>query len=169
MTGMTRGSTQLVVLALALAFGATSAGCYQGLVSSGGPAELAPGTTRSTGTRVCPGCRLSQEIAEQDGTKTVTSVQPNACSDWILANVPGHEHAWSDVGCWSTSSRSGEDIVMTIGQLATPAVLQVSADDWLAFLKARPPELRSTTLAAASGRGALELLETYDRWREEQR
>lgn len=110
------------------------------------------------GNETCIGCREERAIMERFWWPVVEGSTPNACSEWIAANVPEHRHSWRRTGCWDSAR---ENVC-----LPTPAQLGAPADDWLGYLQSLPDAERLATIDAMVDEAqVLSVVEALDAWR----
>ena len=108
-----------------------------------------------TGTELCYGCRLKQEITFQSGARVVLAESPSDCSRWVTQRVPGHEHEWSPMGCWYTAD--------SVACYRSAWPVAVPADTWLDYLQSLPGA-RQIELVAAATTGDEQPLRDCQEW-----
>ena len=99
-----------------------------------------------SGTEVCYGCRLEQEVTLQDGRRIVRSQRASACSEWVMQQVANHEHGWAQIGCWYRETFFSKTVACT--RAPWPGILP--ADQWLSYLQTLTDHRRNEAISATA-------------------
>ena len=81
------------------------------------------------GTEECAGCRSSRSVIVTMGLDMYTPTMASSGSDWILEQLPSHQHHYVRTGGWSSGGR--------IARLASRVPCE--RHEWVEFLKSRDP------------------------------
>lgn len=94
------------------------------------------------GGQRCNTCQLGREVRVFASVEVPIWISSSECSRWVSRNMPGHEHQWKRVGCWSMLSG--------IGCYFGGRSFGIHAERWFRALQAAEPAERAVLMELAN-------------------